>query len=89
MENKFGERIEKDKQISNLLTQYYSNQFTSPNLTHLELVLEGVNPKVSVEMNAKWLRPFEPSEVQGALKQMESSIAPGLNGLPPLLYKQF
>lgn len=85
LENKLGEGIEKDKQISNLLTQYYSNQFTSSNLTHLELVLEGVNPKVSVEMNVEWLRPFEPSEVQGALKQMESSTTPGLNGLPPLL----
>lgn len=51
--------------------------------------MEGVNPKVLVEMNAEWLRPFEPSEVQGALKQMESSTAPGPNGPPPLLYKQF
>ena len=51
--------------------------------------MEGVNPKVSMDMNTEWLRPFELSEVQGALKQMESGTTPGPNGLPPLLYKQF
>lgn len=58
-----GEWIEKESQIGNLLTQYYFNLFTSSNPTHLEPILEGVNLKVSVEMNAKFLRPFEPSEV--------------------------
>ena len=87
LENKLGEWLEKENQISNLLTQYYSDLFTSSNPTHLEPVLEGVNPKVSMEMNAEWLRPFELSEVQGALKQMESSTAPSPNGLPPLLCK--
>ena len=89
LENELGEWLEKENQISNLLTQYYSDLLTSSNSTHLEPILEGVNPKVSMEMNAEWLRPFELSEVQGALKQMESGTTPDPNGLPPLLYKQF
>ena len=34
-------------------------------------------------MNNELLRPFEASEVQAALKQMDSNMALGLDGLPP------
>lgn len=40
-------------------------------------------------MNDDLDKPFEAFEVQFALNQMESSIAPGPNGLLPLFYKQF
>ena len=39
-------------------------------------------------MNKDLDRPFEASEVRVALQQMESNTAPGLDGLPPLFYKQ-
>ena len=40
-------------------------------------------------MNDDLDKPFKASEVQFALNQMESSTAPGTNGLLPLFYKQF
>lgn len=46
-------------------------------------------PVVTEEMNGGLTRPFKPSEVQGALKQMEAGMAPGSDGLPPLFYKQY
>ena len=55
----------------------------------LDLVLNVVEPRVSTKMNAELLKPFVEAEVQLALKQMDASTAPGLDGLPPLFYKQF
>lgn len=89
MEDKFGEWIEEENQIGNLLVQYYSNLFTSSNPTQLDIVLNRVEPRVSEEMNEQLLRPFEASELHNALKQMESITTPGLDGLLPLFYKQF
>ena len=40
-------------------------------------------------MNEELLRPFDVSEVQFALKQMDSDTAPGPGGLPPMFYKKF
>ena len=40
-------------------------------------------------MNEELLRPFDVSEVQFALKQMDSDTAPGPDGLPPIFYKKF
>lgn len=82
LENDFGKWIKEENQIGDLLVRYYSNLFTSLNPTQLV-------PKVSGEMNEELLRPFKSSEVEDALKQMESGMTPGLNGLPPLFYKQF
>ena len=89
LENEFGIWVEEESQIGGMLVQYFSKLFTSSNPTHLDPMLEGVLPVVIDEMNKGLNRPFEPSEVQGALKQMESGTAPGPDGLPPLFYKQY
>lgn len=89
LENEHGESIEEENQIGALLTAYYTKLFMSSNPTNFDRVLEGVDQKVSATINAELLRPFEPSEVQEALKQMESGTAPGSDGLPPLFYKKF
>ena len=72
-----------------MLTRYYSSLFTSANPTQLDPVLNVVETRVSAEMNAELLKPFVEAEVQLALKQMDANTAPGLDGLPPLFYKQF
>ena len=72
-----------------MIVNFYSNLFALANLTLFDEVLHGVEPRVSQEMNDKLLQPFHASEVQIALKQMEANTALGLDGLPPLFYKQF
>ena len=87
MENEFGIWVEEKNQIGCI--QYFSKLFTSSNPTYMDYVLEGLFPVVTEEMTEGLLRPFDPSEVQGVLKQMEAGTAPGLDGLPPLFYKQY
>ena len=81
--------MEEEEQVRELLIRYYSNLFASFNLTQFDQVLNGVEPRVSSSMNEKLLRPFDVSEVQFALKQMDSDTAPGPDGLPPMFYKKF
>ena len=55
----------------------------------MEPVLFGVEEKVTLAINEDLLRPFEVREVEAALNQMESAMAPGPDGLPPLFYMQY
>ena len=89
LENEFGVWVEEESRIGDMLVQYFSNLFTSSNPSNLDTVLEGVLPVVNEEMNEVLNRPFEASEVQVALKQMEVGTVPGPDGLPPLFYKQY
>ena len=89
LEDQYGHWVDDENRIGNLIVNFYSNLFTSANLTLFDEVLHGVKPRVSQEMNDKLLQPFHASEVQIALKQMEANTAPGPNGLPPIFYKQF
>lgn len=83
IENDFGEWIEDESQVGDLLLSYYSSLFSSTNLMQLEPVLFGVEAKVIDAMNNELLRPFEASEVQAALKQMDSNMALRPDGLSP------
>ena len=89
LENEAGIWVEDESQIGGMLSQYFSSLFTSSKPSNLDPVLEGVLPVVNEEMNGDLNRPFEASEVQVALKQMEAGTAPGPNGFPPLFYKQY
>ena len=51
LEDEYGEWIEEENQIGDLLVRYYSNHFTSSNPTQLDPVLNGVELRVSEEMN--------------------------------------
>ena len=89
LENQLGEWIKDEGQIGGLLIQYYSRLFTSSNPSGFESVPEGVEPRVTSDMNDELLRPFEAIDVHNALKQMELSTTPGPDGLPLLFYKQY
>ena len=52
-------------------------------------MLDVVETRVLVEMNAELLNPFIEAEVWLALKQMDVNTTLGPDGLPPLFYKQF
>lgn len=81
--------MEEEEQVGELLIRYYSNLFASFNPTQFDQVLNRMEPRASSSMNEELLRPFGVSEVQFALKQMDSDTAPGPDGLPPIFYKKF
>ena len=57
--------------------------------TKFDEVLEGMETRVTQEMNEELLRSFEASKVQVVLMQMKANTASGPDGLPPLFYKQY
>ena len=88
LENEQGVWVEGEDKIGNLLIRQYSSLFAMANPTKFVPVLNGVEQRVSVEMNNEFLKPFVEEEVKHALKQMDANTIPGSDGLPPLFYKQ-
>ena len=81
--------MEEEEQVGELLIRYYSNLFAFSNPTQFDQVLNGMEPRASSSMNEELLRPFGVSEVQFALKQMDSDTAPGPDGLLPCSIRNF
>ena len=50
-------------------------------------ILKGIDTKVTPTMNADLTREFIANEVELALKQMKPLIAPGSDGMSPILFK--
>ena len=72
-----------------MLTEYYTQLFTSSNPQHLDRVLEGVKVVVTEEMNEKLVKPYTAEEVDVALKDMAPLKAPGPDGMPPLFFQTY
>jgi len=58
--------------------------FQASNTIGLDPILQGIEPKVTPEMNAKLSQPFTAMEVELVLKQMKPLTALGPDGMPPL-----
>ena len=63
LEDEQGSWVEGEDQIGALITRYYASLFKSGNPTNLDPVLNVVEKRVSVEMNAELLKPFVEAEV--------------------------
>lgn len=81
--------MERENHIGDLLTRYYSSLVTTTNPMDLDLILNGVELRVTEDMNSKLLKPFVLAKVLSTLKKMDADTAPTPDGLLPLLYKQF
>lgn len=89
LENEVGEISTDEKEIENILVDFYQKLFESSNPNFIEAALEATPGLVIDEMNATLTATFLRSEVDITLKQMEPLKAPGSNGMPPLFYGQF
>ena len=69
-----------------LLTEFYSNLFTSSNPHDLDRILDGVQIMVTEEMRAQLDKPYTRKEVGVAIREMAPLKAPGLDGMPPLFF---
>ena len=81
--------MEGENRIGEILNDFFSSLFSSSNPTEFDDVLDCVEPRVTLDMNAYLTRPFVASEVQTALAQMKANTAPGPDGFPALFYKQY
>ena len=76
-----------DKHIGEALVDYFKLIFTSTMPSSFDQILEGIDTKVTPAMNTDLTREFIANEVELALKQMKPLIAPGLDGMSPILFK--
>ena len=76
-----------DKHIREALVDYFKLIFTSTMPSSFYQILEGIDTKVTPAMNTDLTREFIANEVELALKQMKPLIAPGSDGMSPILFK--
>ena len=87
LENSRGERCEEEREIVNILIELYDNLFSSSIPVQIEEALEATPLVITAEMNNELLAPFQRSEVDFALKQMNPLKALGPDGMPPLFFQ--
>ena len=78
---------EDEEVFSALLTEFYSNLFTSFNPHDLDRILGNVQTVVTEEMRAQLDKPYTSKEVGATIIEMAPLKAPGPNGMPPLFFQ--
>lgn len=81
--------IEEEHLIREELVNHFAKIFTSAHPTEFELILQGIEQKVTPSMSSDLTREFTADEVEQALKQMKPLLALGLDGFSPIFYKSF
>ena len=84
-----GTSVEGEQQIGEVMVDYFKHIFTSTAPTECNRILQGIETKVTPQMNAELTSELAVVEVEQALKQMRPLSAPGLDGMSPIFFKSF
>ena len=76
-----------DKQIGEVLADYFKQIFASTSPLSFEQILQAIDTKVTPLMNADLTWDYITEEVEHALKQMKPLTAPGPDGMSPIFFK--
>jgi len=68
---------------------YFIEHFSRLNPSNIDRVLEGMDVRVTEDMNATLCAPYHETEVLEALKMMQPNKAPGPDGFNPLFFQKF
>jgi hypothetical protein len=71
---------ENPEEMAALTRNFYDTLYMSEGVENMQEVIDVVPVKVTAEMNAGLLKPFEGKEVKEALFQMFPTKAPGPDG---------
>ena len=75
--------------VSGIFVEFYTRLFTQSQPHDLDRVVEGVRRVVTVDTNAKLVKPYTMEEIDTTIKQIAHLKAPSLNGMLPLFYQTF
>lgn len=76
---------ERDK----LILSYFQSLFTSSSQSGGMDFLDGLNGRVTTNMNKELLKEFTKDEVKVTLDQMHPIKSPGPNGMSPIFFQQY
>jgi hypothetical protein len=79
-----GMVVEEEREIKNLISNFYRNLFSATTGARVEELLSQIAHKVSDDMNTSLLRPFSAEEVKGGLDAIGDFKAPGSDGMTSL-----
>jgi hypothetical protein len=75
--------------IKPIITDYFSELFSSEVSETNQELLQKVQPKVTTDMNERLLEPFTEEEVKKALHRIGDFKAPGTDGMHAIFFKKF
>ncbi|KAA3454812.1 reverse transcriptase [Gossypium australe] len=88
LETEEGRALEEGAEIMTTATDFFKDLFTSRGLANASRVLDGIESKISFEDNEFLVSPFTTEDIQGALKEMGPTKAPGADGFPALFFQR-
>lgn len=84
-----GSEVVKEIEMRNLATNFFETLFTSQGVGDTAQILKEVKPIIIVDQNKKLLGKFTGEEIYAALKDMEPTKAPGMDGFPAMFFQKF
>ncbi|XP_061993305.1 uncharacterized protein LOC133711157 [Rosa rugosa] len=77
--------------MEDVVLHYFSSMFKSNdiNSTHMQNVVDLLQPKVTDDMNFDLCAPYSTLEIRAALFQMYPTKAPGPDGMPPMFFQKY
>ncbi|KAA3466354.1 reverse transcriptase [Gossypium australe] len=84
-----GEVVTTEAEINATATDFFKELFSSKGVANPDKVLEGIEAKITEEINNELVAPFQEEEIWKALKEMGPTKAPGPDGFPALFYQRY
>lgn len=78
-----------DYDVGKIISNYFSNIFTTPRPSDMEDALAGISATVTEEANNVLVVVPSTEEIREALFQMHLNKAPGIDGMHTLFYQRF
>ncbi|KAL3504645.1 hypothetical protein ACH5RR_034486 [Cinchona calisaya] len=71
------------------ISTYYENLYASSMPYQLEDILEGIQPKITDQINECLIKPFDEKEIRATVFSMHPNKTSGPDGMPPLFFQSF
>ncbi|KAA3487748.1 reverse transcriptase [Gossypium australe] len=84
-----GEVVTTEAEINATATDFFKELFSSKGVANPDKVLEGIEVKITEEINNDLVAPFQEEEIWKALKKMGPTKSPGPDGFPALFYQRY